>query len=217
MLEAIHGYDDRISTGFIATIQMMLELSKRGNKELAYKLAESTVFPSWGYTIEQGATTIWERWDGYVKGRGIQDGYVKGRGFQDPGMNSFDHYAIGAVGEWMYRVILGINFDENAPGMQHVILAPKPGGTLAWARGYYDSIRGRISSSWDFGENGITYTFGIPPNTNATVILDKQSGFRLCENGETFNERPSVQIREEREGVVYLAVKAGSYTFSIEK
>ena len=72
---------------------------------------------SWGYSIENGATTIWERWDGYVKGRG----------FQDKGMNSFNHYAIGAVGEWMYRVMLGINTDDAHPGYKHFVMRPRAG------------------------------------------------------------------------------------------
>ncbi len=112
LLAALGEYDNRLSTGFISTPHMMLELSARGQNELAYALAESKRFPSWGYTIENGATTIWERWDGYVKGRG----------FQDKGMNSFNHYSIGAVGEWFYRIVLGINFDESSPGMERVVL-----------------------------------------------------------------------------------------------
>ncbi len=99
---------------------MMLQLSKLGQNELAYQLVESERFPSWGYSIAQGATTIWERWDGFVKGRG----------FQDKGMNSFNHYSLGAVGEWLYSVVLGINFDEDKPGMEHIILRPMPGGYI---------------------------------------------------------------------------------------
>jgi alpha-L-rhamnosidase len=206
MVEAIHGYDDRISTGFISTIHMMLELSRRGYNELAYQLAESKQFPSWGYTIEQGATTVWERWDGYVKGRG----------FQDPGMNSFDHYSIGAVGEWMYRVILGINFDESKPAMQHVILAPKPGGTLTWAKGHYYSIRGRISSSWERDETSTSYHFEIPPNTTATVHFERSARSRVCENGELVHDHPGVHVVAEEENQVILEVRAGTWTFSVE-
>ncbi len=207
LLDALKVYGNRISTGFISTIQMMLELSARGHNDLAYKLIETHQFPSWGYSIDQGATTIWERWDGYVKGRG----------FQDRGMNSFDHYSIGAVGEWMYRVILGINFDESQPGMKHLILAPKPDGSLTWARGHYDSIRGRITSGWEVTKAGTTYHFEIPPNVLATITLEKKAGCRAFEKGKPVKENPRIQVLEEAEAFVKMAVKAGTYDLVIQK
>ena len=162
LIDALNEYDGRISTGFISTIQMMLELSSRGKNDLAYSLVETTRFPSWGYTIEQGATTIWERWDGFVKGRG----------FQDKGMNSFNHYSIGAIGEWLYRVVLGINFDENNPAMEHIIINARPGGTLEWANGSYASINGKICTKWNKEDVNSSIEIQIPPNTKATVYLD---------------------------------------------
>lgn len=207
LLDALKAYGNRISTGFISTIQMMLELSARGHNDLAYKLVESHQFPSWGYSIDQGATTIWERWDGYVKGRG----------FQDRGMNSFDHYSIGAVGEWMYRVILGINFDEAQPGMKHVILTPKPDGTLTWARGHYDSIRGRIAVGWEIKGDQTTYHFEIPPNVLATITLEKQEGAQVLERGKPAKENPRVQVLEEADTLIKMAVKAGTHDFAIQK
>ncbi len=161
MLEGIEAYHGHMSTGFHSTYRMMLELSRAGRSDIAYTLINNTTFPSWGYSIENGATTIWERWDGYVKGRG----------FQDPGMNSFNHYAIGAVAEWMYRVILGINNDDDHPGYEHFVLHPVPGGGLTWANGSYNSIRGKIEISWR--TDGLTFTENvtIPANTSATVYV----------------------------------------------
>ena len=161
LIECIKEYDYRISTGFVTTIMMMKELSKRNKTDLAYQLLESERFPSWLYSINQGATTVWERWDGYVKGRG----------FQDPGMNSFDHYSIGAVGEWMVRNILGINPGEEYPGYKHFTIHPRPGGTLTWAKGAYNSIRGEIVSSWEIEDDKFKLQVKIPVNTTATVIL----------------------------------------------
>jgi alpha-L-rhamnosidase len=161
LIECIEEYDYRISTGFITTIMMMKELVKRGRSDIAYKLLESERLPSWIYSINQGATTIWERWDGYVKGRG----------FQDPGMNSFCHYSIGAVGEWIYRVILGINPDDADPAYKHFIIHPQPGGTITWAKGSYNSINGLIVSDWELRQDLFTLNIEIPVNTSATVIL----------------------------------------------
>ena len=116
----------------------MKELVKRGYEDKAFQLLETKEFPSWGYSIEQGATSIWERWDSYVKGRGLQGA----------GMNSFNHYAFGAVGEWMYENIVGIRLDRNHPGFRHFILKPLLGGTLTWAEGSYHSLCGNIKAKW---------------------------------------------------------------------
>lgn len=161
LVQALKVYDNRMSTGFISTICMMDELSEMGYHELACQLAESTRMPSWGYSIEQGATTIWERWDAYVKGRG----------FQNAGMNSFNHYTFGSVGEWMYKHILGIQPDPESPGWRHFILAPKIGGSLTSAQGSYHSINGLISMEWYLQTNILDLEFEIPPNTSATFIM----------------------------------------------
>jgi len=134
----------------------MLELTRAGKNDVAYQLINHRTFPSWGYSIENGATTIWERWDGYVRGRG----------FQDKGMNSFNHYAIGAVGEWMYRTILGINNDDRHPGYEHFVLRPYPGGGLNWAKGSYNSVRGKIESSWSV----VAAALGTSVNPPLTTI-----------------------------------------------
>ena len=175
LLRCIKEYDYRISTGFITTVMMMKELTKRGRNDIAYQLLESERLPSWLYSIDQGATTIWERWDGYVKGRG----------FQDPGMNSFCHYSIGSVGEWMYRTILGINPDDDAPGYKHFIIHPQPGGTLTWAKGSYNSIHGLIGSDWKTEKGVFILNVIIPVNTSATVILPAAAKELI-----TLNSRP---------------------------
>jgi alpha-L-rhamnosidase len=161
MLEKFIPYQGRMNTGFHSTLPLMKELVKRGYAEKAYQLLESKAFPSWGYSIEQGATSIWERWDGFVKGRG----------FQSAGMNSFNHYAFGAVGEWMIENILGIQIDPQSPGFRHFILKPLPGGTLTWAKGSYHSISGKIDSGWELDKNRFTFHFTIPANTTATVYI----------------------------------------------
>jgi len=161
MIKAIEAYDNRMSTGFVSTICMLDELSRNGHHELACQLAESRRLPSWGYSIDQGATTIWERWDAYVKGRG----------FQNAGMNSFNHYTFGAIGEWMVKHLLGIQPDDQNPGYRHFVLEPKPGGSLTWAKGEYESINGKISMAWEQKENKLNLSFSIPSNTTASFVL----------------------------------------------
>jgi alpha-L-rhamnosidase len=160
MVEAIKAYDDRISTGIHSTIWMMKQLSEYGYDDIAYQLLLSRRFPSWFYSVDQGATTIWERWDGYVAGRG----------FQSAGMNSFNHVAIGAVGEWMYSHILGIRPDESQPGYRHFYIKPQPGNSLEWAKGSYRAITGNIEVSWTNKDKTFTLDVNIPVNTEATVV-----------------------------------------------
>ncbi|MFX0101856.1 MAG: family 78 glycoside hydrolase catalytic domain [Candidatus Hodarchaeota archaeon] len=206
MVEAIHKYDDRISTGFVSTIQMMIELSNKGQNEMAYKLVESSRFPSWLYSIKQGATTIWERWDGFVKGRG----------FQGKGMNSFNHYTFGSVVEWMNRVILGINFDEEQPGMKHVIIKPRPGGTLKWVKGHYDSIRGRIRVEWNRERDDHQYLVEIPPNTSGTVEISIPKGGDVLFNDQSVTDGNFIKVVEKRNNAIVMNIKSGIYEFTIK-
>ncbi|UCD50101.1 MAG: family 78 glycoside hydrolase catalytic domain [Phycisphaerales bacterium] len=161
LLAGIERYHGHLSTGIQTSHRAMLELARYGHADVAWDLLTNRTFPSWLYMIDNGATTIWERWDGYVKGRG----------FQDPGMNSFNHWAFGAVGEWMWRHIIGLNPDEAQPGWKHSTIAPCPGGGLTWARGRYESIRGPVATAWRIEDQRLSLDVTIPPNTSATVIV----------------------------------------------
>jgi len=204
MVEGIERYKGHMSTGFNSTIRMMLELSRWGYNDIAYQLINHTTFPSWGYMIANGATTIWERWDGYVKGRG----------FQDPGMNSFCHYAIGAVGEWMYRVILGINPDESRPGYRHIILRPMPGGGLTYARGEYNSIAGRIASAWKIEGNTTRFDLTVPANTAATVYIPARDAAAVSEGGRPATQAAGVKFVRMEAGAAVFEVGSGEYRFA---
>ena len=162
----VNTYTTRISTGFNTTLRLMMELTRWGYNATAYSLAQSRRMPSWGYSIDQGATTIWERWDGWVAGRG----------FQDAGMNSFNHYSFGSVTEWFYRVILGINWDEAQPGYKHFFVKPQPGGTVTWADGAYGSLSGRIVSSWHIEtDSTFTESVTVPGNSTADISIPKRN------------------------------------------
>jgi len=164
MIKEIENYDGRISTGFCTTLKIMIELTRWGHNAVAYKLLFSRRFPSWFYMIDQGATTMWERWDGWTKERGHQSRF----------MNSFNHYSIGSVVEWIYRVILGINLDESKPGFKHIIIKPQPGGPLTWAKGHYNSLYGKIEVEWRTNNDDFSLKVSIPPNTTATVHLPSE-------------------------------------------
>lgn len=205
MLEGIDRYGGHMSTGFHSTYRMMLELTNSGHNDVAYKLINTHTFPSWGYSIDNGATTIWERWDGYVKGRG----------FQNKGMNSFNHYAIGAVGEWMYRVILGINNDDEHPGYEHFVIRPYPGGGLKWARGAYDSIRGTIESGWSVEGGSLKMDVTIPANTSATVYVPAKSQSSVMESLKPASAAPGVKFLRMEEGAAVFLVQSGKYVFQV--
>lgn len=199
----IERYNGHLSTGFQSTHRLMLELSRAGRSDEAYRLLMARGFPSWALMIENGATTIWERWDGYVKGRG----------FQVPGMNSFNHYAFGAVDEWMWRMIVGINPDEQNPAYRHFFVAPKIGGGLTWARGTYNSIRGPIRSGWRIDGERLVVAVSIPPNTSATVQLPVGPGVRVLESGRGAEGSPGVSATGTA-GV--FRVVSGEYEFVVE-
>ena len=120
-------------------------------------------YPSWLYPVTQNATTIWERWDGQKP-----DG-----SFQDVGMNSFNHYAYGAIGEWLYQYVAGINIDTEHPGYKHILLTPHMGGGLTNANAEFKSLYGKIKSAWKLDGVDFIYEVTIPANTSATVILPK--------------------------------------------
>jgi alpha-L-rhamnosidase len=152
---------EHLTTGFVGTPLLCKTLSDYGYQEQAFMLLNRKDYPSWLYPVTQGATTIWERWDGQKP-----DGT-----FQSVGMNSFNHYAYGAIGEWLYTYVSGIKIDEENPGYKHFFLAPHPGGGLTNARAEFDSMYGKIVSDWKIEGENFVYEVEIPVNTTATVVL----------------------------------------------
>lgn len=202
MVEASKPYNGHISTGFHSTRCVMLQLNENGYLDEAYRLVTNRTMPSWGYLIDHGATTIWERWDGHVEGTG----------FQDSGMNSFSHFAFGSVSEWMYRTILGINLDEEATAFKKFTVRPRPGGGLTWAKGSYGSIRGPIESSWKTEAGTIAMNVTIPANTTATVYVPTDDASTVTEGGKPAKDAAGLKfVRAEKGAAVY---EAGSGTYS---
>jgi len=150
---------DHIATGFLGTPYLMDALSENGQLATAYKLLEQETFPSWLFPVTQGATTIWERWNGWTP----EDG------FEDEGMNSFNHYAYGAVGEWMYKTVAGLDLDEAEPAYKHIVFRPRPGGSLTHAQAALETPQGRAAIAWKLGDNGVlTVELEIPEGSRAT-------------------------------------------------
>jgi alpha-L-rhamnosidase len=158
LVESIRRNGGHLTTGFVGVGLLCPTLSEAGYGDVAHELLTKDTFPSWGYSIRHGATTIWERWDGWTEDRG----------FQTPAMNSFNHYSLGSVGQWLYEHVAGIRAAK--PGYEHVLIAPEP-GELEWARATYRSVRGPITSAWRQDGNTFSLEVEIPPNVTATVVL----------------------------------------------
>ena len=150
---------NKMTTGFLGTRPLLPALSATGHHDLAGILMQQREFPSWGYEVDNGATTIWERWNSYIKGKGVHE----------PTMNSFSHYAFGAVCEWMFADLAGI--DRAAPGFDKVKIAPRPTGTITHASAGMDTRHGALSCSWKIENSTFTADVVVPPNTTAEITL----------------------------------------------
>jgi len=205
LVEDIEKRDWHLSTGFLGVSQLLPVLSEGGRTDVAYRLLLQDTFPSWGYSIKQGATTIWERWDGWTEERG----------FQDPGMNSLNHYSLGSVGEWLYRTLAGIDYDREQPGFRKIIIRPDPGGGLTFARGEFECVHGTIVSHWSHSVGRYRLRVVIPVNTTATVYVKTQIGqeYSITMNGAQAVISPDAQFAGVEGDEAIFRVGSGEYTF----
>jgi alpha-L-rhamnosidase len=190
-----------LTTGFVGTPILCKSLSTNGQDSLAFMLLNRKKYPSWLYPITQGATTIWERWDGQKP-----DGT-----FQDIGMNSFNHYAYGAIGEWLYQYVAGLNIDEQKPGYKHIILSPHVGGGLKNAKVEFNSLYGKIVSSWKLENNSFVYEVNIPTNTTATVTLPNIQIEGLKINSKPVTAKTTINVSGNNAS---LTLGSGKYLFT---
>ncbi|WP_284748323.1 alpha-L-rhamnosidase [Amycolatopsis sp. RTGN1] len=151
---------NRLTTGFVGVALLCPVLADHGRDDLAYALLQQEEFPSWGYSIRHGATTIWERWDGWTEHGG----------FQSAAMNSFNHYSLGSVGDWLFGRVAGIDQAPDSVAYSELLLRPLPGGTLTWARAEQETARGRVACGWSLDGEQITVTAVVPPG--ATAVLE---------------------------------------------
>ena len=196
-----------LMTGFIGTAWISKSLSDYGYSDLAYKLLQNNQFPSWLYAVDQGATTIWERLNGYTTDKGFGG---------NNSMNSFNHYSFGAIGQWMMAYSLGIQRDE--PGFKKFILQPEPDptGEMTWARGYYDSEYGRINSSWKMENKKLTYTATVPANTKATLYLPASDIKTVREGGKPVSNTRGIKFIRFEKGKAVYELQSGNYEFNSE-
>jgi len=193
-----------LTTGFVGTPYLCHVLTRYGYLDEAYLLLKREQYPSWLYPVKQGATTIWERWDGQKP-----DG-----SFQDKGMNSFNHYAYGAIGDWMYRVMAGIELDPAVPGYKHILVQPQPGGGFTSVKATHETMYGKVSSAWRLKDGNFELAVQIPANTQATVRLPKAKSGQVTESGKPISQGSGIaQSRQDGEAVV-VEVGSGSYQFA---
>jgi len=191
-----------LTTGFLGTPVLCPVLSDNGYTDLAYMLLKHKEYPSWLYPVTRGATTIWERWDG-IKPDGT---------FQNPGMNSFNHYAYGAIGEWLYRYVAGLETDEKQPGYKHIIFQPHPGGQLSYAKASHQTPYGKAAIFWKMDDGKISISITVPVNTTAKVILPFARMEQITENKQKISEDNYRPIRKGNNVILHLG--SGSYQFN---
>ncbi|PWM98771.1 MAG: hypothetical protein DBX37_06040, partial [Massilioclostridium sp.] len=210
LLDNISRNGNKLQTGFLGTAIIMQTLSKIGADDVAYQLLLQHGNPSWLYSVDQGATTMWERWNSYTKETG----------FGDVSMNSFNHYAYGAVAEWMYGYMAGILYDFDQPGFQHIILQPTPDQSLDFVNGEYNSAYGKIISNWKYEGNTWSYEAVVPANTTATIYLPVEDGKPFTVNGKTPEdvtvETDGLAYKGMEDGKAVFEAVAGSYSFQTE-
>lgn len=200
LVQDIKSRRNHLSTGFLGTPYLCHVLSDYGYTDVAYDLLLQETYPSWLYPVRMGATTIWERWDGQKTDST----------FQDPGMNSFNHYAYGAIGDWMYRVSAGIEIKK--PGYKEILIQPHPSKKLSYSKATFESSYGTIVSGWERIGNKMVIRVTIPANTTATIKLPAGTS-KILENGRSISENPLFAESRTEGNIVLFDIGSGNYTF----
>ncbi len=202
LLEAIERSNYHLQTGFLGTPLLCNVLSNFGHNDIAYRLYTQTEYPSWLFPVKQGATTMWERWNSYT---------IK-EGFGEVSMNSFNHYAYGAIEEWIMSHNLGIQRDENRPGYKHILMQPKIDDTFSFVKGGFRSVYGDIASAWEIKPSGTEIEFTIPANTTATFTLPVSS----MDNLKLKKGKKGVSSKSFDDGKAVYELKSGAYKFILK-
>jgi len=206
LVDNIESYDNHLTTGFLGTPYLCEVLTRFGYDSVAYKLLLQKTYPSWLYPVTMGATTIWERWDGEKPDST----------FEDPGMNSFNHYAYGAIGDWMYRKMVGLDTYEDGVGYKQIKIKPHIGGGFTYASASLDTYYGKVSNSWKIENGNLLMDVEIPANTTATVYVPVVNAESIKENGEILPAVESIKVKGNEDGYVVLELGSGIYHFVVE-
>ena len=202
LVDDIKVKGNHLSTGFVGVSYLLPVLAQAGKADAAYKLLFQDTFPSWLFSVKHGATTIWERWDGWTPEKG----------FQDPGMNSFNHYSLGSCGEFLFGYIGGIR--PASPGYKTIVIDPVIQDGLTWARTSYDSINGKISTAWKTTGKRLTLEVVVPANTTATVSIPTANPTGITEHGQLVAQADGVKFLRQENGKAIFEVGAGKYQFA---
>jgi alpha-L-rhamnosidase len=194
-----------LSTGFVGTPYLAHALTRAGHLDVAYALLHQKTWPSWLYSVTKGATTIWERWDGWTEEKG----------FQDPGMNSFNHYAYGAIGEWLYATVAGIDLSPDQPGYKRIVLRPRPGGEIRSASASLESLYGRIESRWSLEAGCFAWEVCVPPNTTALAAFPTPPDAVIVESGAPLEQAEGVSALRREEEILLCDLAPGRYSFTV--
>ncbi len=199
---AVQAQNGHLSTGMVTTYMLLPTLTSIGRSDLAYQMLAKKDYPSWGYMLGLGATTIWERWNSVNL-----DGTVN-----TASMNSLNHANLGACAEWFYRGTLGI--DTLQAGFKKILINPQPGGDLTSAQGYYDSIAGRIASAWQITNNVLTLNVTIPANTTAEIHVPTTNATAITEGGVPAANSPGLSYVGVSNSAAIYNAGSGTYIFS---
>jgi alpha-L-rhamnosidase len=207
LAENVKSYDTHLTTGFLGTPYLCHVLTRFGYTDLSYQLLLQEDYPSWLYPVKMGATTIWERWDGQKPDST----------FQTPGMNSFNHYAYGAIGVWMYRQMVGLDTYEDGVGYKHIKVKPHIGGGFTNAAASLQTYYGTLSSGWKIENSKIWMEVEIPANTTATVYVPAANAGLITESDRPLVSSTDIKISGEEDGYVVLQLGSGKYHFVVTK
>jgi alpha-L-rhamnosidase len=203
LVDNIKSYDYHLTTGFLGTPYLCDVLSRYGHSDIAYRLLMQESYPSWLYPVKMGATTIWERWDGIRPDSS----------FQTPGMNSFNHYSYGAIGDWMYRVAAGIDTYDDGPGYRHSRIWPHIGGGLTRVAADLETGYGRLSSHWQLENDSLRLDVEVPANTVSVVYVPAADGGAVTESGQSLKMERDIEIIGMENGYLTLKLGSGVYHF----
>ena len=207
LAEKIEKNGFKFSTGFLGTKHVMLALSKYGYDDISYKIFQQTEYPSWGYSVENGSTSIWERWNSYTKDDAENSDL-------NASMNSLSHYAFGSVAEWMFQHAVGI--DTKDAGYRNIIIRPAISKEMDYINGSYKSINGTISSAWNWKGKEVLMNIEIPVNTKAKVHIPTAEISNIKEGNKAISKVPSINILETNDQGTILEIGSGTYSFSVK-
>jgi len=207
LVQNIKDYNYHLTTGFLGTPYLCHVLSRYGYTSVAYRLLMQDSYPSWLYPVKMGATTIWERWDGIRPDSS----------FQTPDMNSFNHYAYGAIGDWMYRVVAGLDTYEDGAGYHHSLISPHPGGSLRSAGADLQTGYGRLSCHWKLENDSLSIDLAVPANTTSTFYIPAPEGGLITEGGQPLASVKSISVDGVERGYLIVKLGSGEYHFKVSQ